>query len=583
MSDPISDLSAVDSQRLLAGLADAVVVADESNRIVYVNASAEKLLGWPPGELVGRPLVTIVPEPLKDAHRAGFARYLATREGRLVGGRPAQVPALRADGREVTVELTLTAHGLADGREVFVASLRDLSDRIALELERSVSRYLLTMREITTGLAAAGDATTLERVAPIVLEAIGRSLEWDVGGVWIVVGDELRPLRHWAAPGFEAAADAMVEGFRSLRRGEGLPGRVLETREPVWVENIQETPTYPRREVAERHGLLSAFAFPIFVHGAVVAIVEFASRIRRGAEPALLAAMATSGSEIGRLVERDAARREAASSRDHLVGLAEALQASLLPPHLPVIPGIELASRYRAAGGEGQVGGDFFDVFPLADGGWAVTIGDVSGRGPRAAALTALARYTIRAAAVGFTLGSDVLRVLNDVVRSELEGTDELGERFLTVAYLVVKTSPDGVRVSLACGGHPPPLVLRESGDVEETECHGELVGAFEVVEVADVELALAPGDAVVLFTDGAIEGRGVDGPFGEERLREVVRGCRGLSAHQVAGALEQAVLDYLGGKGQDDLAIVVLRLPAASADVGTEVAAVGAEVLEPS
>ena len=583
MSDPTSDLSAVDSQLLLDGLADAVVVADESNRIVYANTSTEDLLGWPKGGLVGRPLVTIIPERLRDTHRRGFERYLATREGRLVGGRPAQVPALRADGREVTVELTLTAHGLADAREVFVASLRDLSDSIALEQERAVSRYLLTMREITTGLAAAGDATTLERVAPIVLQAIGQSLEWDVGGVWVVAGDELRPLRHWAAAGFETAADAMVEGFRTLHRGEGLPGQVLESREPAWIENVQGTANYPRREVAEHYGLLSAFAFPIFVHGAVVAIVEFASRIRRRPEPALLAAMATSGSEIGRLVERDAARREAASSRDHLVALAEALQASLLPPHLPVIPGIELGSRYRAAGGEGQVGGDFFDVFPLADGGWAVTIGDVSGRGPQAAALTALARYTIRAAAVGFARGSDVLRVLNDVVLRELEGTDELGERFLTVAYVVVKTSPEGVMVSLACGGHPSPLVLRESGEVEETECRGELVGAFEVVEVSDVEVALTPGDALVLFTDGAIEGRGAEGPFGEERLRDVVRRCRGLSAQQVAEALEQAVLDYLGGKGQDDMAIVVLRLPATSADVRSEVAAVGAEGLRHS
>src|SRR3712207_4215899 len=127
MSDPISALSAVDSQRLLDGLADAVVVADESNRIVYVNAGTARLLGWPPGALVGRPLVTVIPERLRDAHRAGFARYLETREGRLVGGRPAEVTALRADGGEVSVELKLTAHGLADGREVFVASLRDLS------------------------------------------------------------------------------------------------------------------------------------------------------------------------------------------------------------------------------------------------------------------------------------------------------------------------------------------------------------------------------------------------------------------------------------------------------------------------
>jgi sigma-B regulation protein RsbU (phosphoserine phosphatase) len=118
---------------------------------------------------------------------------------------------------------------------------------------------------------------------------------------------------------------------------------------------------------------------------------------------------------------------------------------------------------------------------------------------------------------------------------------------------------------------------------VEETECRGELVGAFEVVEVVDVEVALTPGDAIVLFTDGAIEGRGADGPFGEERLREVVRLCRGLSAQQVAEALEQAVLDYLGGKGQDDMAIVVLRLPATSARLGSEVATVGAQALGPS
>ncbi len=580
MSDPISDLSAVDSQSLLDGLADAVVVADERNRVVYLNASAERLLGWPRGELVGRPLVTIVPERLRPRHLEGFERYLATRQGRLVGGRPAEVPALRRDGREVAVELTLTAHGLVGGREVFVASLRDLSDRIALEQERAVSRYLLTMRQITNALAAAGDATTVDEVAPIVLEAIGQSLRWDVGGMWVVIGDELRPARHWAAPGFEAEAEAMVAGVRSLGPGEGLPGRVLESREPAWIEDVAAEPNYPRREIAERHDLRSTFAFPILVNGAVVAVVEFSSRARRGADPALLAAMATSGSEIGRLVERDAARREAASSRDHLVGLAEALQASLLPPHLPVIPGLELASRYRAAGGEGQVGGDFFDVFPLADGGWAVTVGDVSGRGPRAAALTALARYTIRAAAVGFTRGSDVLRVLNDVVLRELEATDELGERFLTVAYLVLKTAPDGVTVSLACGGHPAPLVLRDSGDLEETECRGELVGAFEAMEVADVQVALSPGDAMVVFTDGAIEGRGADGPFGEERLREVVRRCRGLSAQQVAETLEDAVLDYLGGRGQDDMAIVVLRLPAARAEVTADVAAVGAEAL---
>jgi PAS domain S-box-containing protein len=579
MSDPIPDLSAVDSQQLLDGLADAVVVADEHNRVVYLNTSAERLLGWPRRQLIGRPLVTLVPERLRDRHMEGFERYLSTREGRLIGSGSLQVPALRADGQEVDVELTLTAHGLADGREVFVASLRDLSDRLALEQERAVSRYLLTMREITARLAAAGEATDLEQAAPIVLGAIGQSLGWDVGGLWVVADDQLRPLRHWAAPGADVAASAMVEGYRALSPGEGLPGRVLESREAVWIENMGQDPNFPRRLIADRHGLVSGFAFPIVAHGRVVAVVEFSSRTHRAAEPALLAAMATSGSEIGRLVERDTARRQAATSRDHLIGLAEALQASLLPPQPPSIPGLELATRYRAASGEGQVGGDFFDVFPLADGGWAVTVGDVSGRGPRAAALTALARYTIRAAAVGSTRGSDVLRVLNDVVLRELESTDELGERFLTVAYLVLEPSPEGVAVHLACGGHPAPLVLRDAGRVEEAACRGELIGAFDAMEVVDVDLALTPGDAMVLFTDGAIEGRGPEGQFGEDRLRDVVAGCRGLSAHDLAETLERAVLDYLGGVSQDDMAIVVLRLPAAGGGPGVEVVGVGSEV----
>jgi PAS domain S-box-containing protein len=569
MSDPIPDLSAVDSQQLLDGLADAVIVADERNRIVYVNASGHRLLGWPSGELHGRPLVTIIPERLRARHVAGFERYVTTREGRLIGAGAVEVPALRADGRELEVELTLTAHGMSDGRQVFVASLRDLSDRLALEHERAVSRYLLTVREITNRLALAGEAPTLEGVSDLILEAIGQSLGWEVGGLWKVVGDELVPFAHWAAPGLEAVAEAMVDDFGRLRRGEGLPGRVLAQNEPAWIEDVERDHNFPRRQLAAREGLVSAFAFPIVVHGAVVAVVEFASLTRRGADPALLAAMATSGSEIGRLLERAAARRQAASSREDLIALAEALQASLLPPKPPIIPGVELATRYRAAGGEGQIGGDFFDVFPLADGGWAVAVGDVSGRGPRAAALTALARYTIRAAAVGSTRGSDVLRVLNDVVCRELEGSDDLGERFLTVAYVVLKPSPEGLAVQLACGGHPAPLVLRDDGGVEEPPCEGELVGAFEALEVVDVELALTPGDAMVLFTDGAIEGRGPDGPFGEERFRDVVRRCRGLAAQNVAETLERAVLDYVGGTGQDDMAIVVIRLPASSSHDG--------------
>ncbi len=102
-------------------------------------------------------------------------------------------------------------------------------------------------------------------------------------------------------------------------------------------------------------------------------------------------------------------------------------------------------------------------------------------------------------------------------------------------------------------------------------------------MEVNDVEVTLTPGDALVLFTDGAIEGRGADGPFGEERLQEVIRRCRGLSAREMAETVEQAVLDYLDGTGQDDMAIVVLRLPARAPEGGGDIVEIGADALSQS
>jgi PAS domain S-box-containing protein len=558
----VPDLTAVDSQQLLEGLGDAVVIADEHNRVTYINASCERLLGWRRAELVGRPLVTLVPERFRERHMAGFRRYLSTREPTLIGTGSVRLPALRADGSEVEVELTLTAQRLSGGRDVFVASLRDLSDRVALEHEQALSRYLLAMRKITARLAIDGEPTTFEQAAPVVLKAIGESLGWDLGGFWVVEDGGLRLLHRWALPGSEEAADAMEDEGRRFEPGVGLPGRVLGTGEPVWIEDVGEEDNFPRRPIARRHGLVSYFAFPISSRGRVMAVVEFCSRARRHVEVDVLPAVASAGGEIGRYIEREETRRQAAEAREHMIELAKALQASLLPPRPPAIPGLELAARYRAAAGDGQVGGDFFDVFALPDGDWAIALGDVSGRGPHSAALTALARYTIRAAAVGATNASDVLRVLNDVVLRELETTDLLGERFLTAAFLVLRITSNGVSLQLACGGHPAPLVLRDGGTVEEAPCRGELVGVFEAFETSDAEISLSPGDTVVLFTDGAIEGHGADGPFGEERLRDTIAMCRGRSAQEVAERVESAVLEYTGERAQDDMAILVFRLP---------------------
>ena len=144
--------------------------------------------------------------------------------------------------------------------------------------------------------------------------------------------------------------------------------------------------------------------------------------------------------------------------------VARTLQRSLLPPALPHVPGVELAARYHAAGEGNEVGGDFYDCFPTGDGDWALVIGDVCGKGAEAAAVTALARYTVRASA---TLHSDrpqvVLEDLNDAIRRE-GGTDS---RFCTVLYISLRPRPDGVKACVATGGHPLPLLMRADGSVE--------------------------------------------------------------------------------------------------------------------
>ena len=245
-------------------------------------------------------------------------------------------------------------------------------------------------------------------------------------------------------------------------------------------------------------------------------------------------------------------------SRERFASLARTLQASLLPPHLPEIFGLEVAARYRPAEDGVEVVGDFYDLFDVGDDGWGVVIGDVCGKGPDAAALTALARYTVRAAAIRERRPSRVLALLSQAVLHE-----ESNERFCTAAYARVVPWEDRVTLELSCGGHPPPLVLRRDGSVERAGRPGTLLGLFEDVELFDDAVELEPGDALVMFTDGAIEARRGGEVLGEGRLRALVAACAGCPrAEDIAARLEDGVVSFQDGAAQDDLAFVVLRVP---------------------
>jgi GAF domain-containing protein len=236
--------------------------------------------------------------------------------------------------------------------------------------------------------------------------------------------------------------------------------------------------------------------------------------------------------------------------------VARTLQRSLLPPDLPDVPGIELAAVYHPAGGGGDVGGDFYDAFETGEGDLFLAIGDVCGKGAPAAALTGIARHTVRAAAVRERSPRTILRTLNQALLRQVTE-----HRFCTVAVGRLEPAAAGASLTVCCGGHPPPLLIRRDGTVEEAGTPGTLLGIYDQVQLSDLTVALEPGDAVVFHTDGVTEERLEGHMFGEERLLELLRSSAGMSAAGIADRIERAVLEFKPGPPADDVAVIVLRL----------------------
>ncbi len=240
--------------------------------------------------------------------------------------------------------------------------------------------------------------------------------------------------------------------------------------------------------------------------------------------------------------------------------LAQTLQESLLPPRLPEIPGLQVAARYAAGGTGAEVLGDFYDVFPSVRESWGMVVGDVCGKGVPAAKSTALARYTLRAEAHRQTRPSLILGALNQALLDWL--TDD--PRFLTAIYATVRPTGAGASVRISSGGHPLALVRRADGRVQETGRPGTLLGLLADPELHDSRGLLRAGDSLILFTDGVTEARSpIDRSlYGEDRLRDFIASLHGMSAAQIAGAIQQASLAFSGGKISDDTVVLVLTVP---------------------
>jgi len=250
-----------------------------------------------------------------------------------------------------------------------------------------------------------------------------------------------------------------------------------------------------------------------------------------------------------------AERRRAEDTAEEI---AAALQESLLPARLPEVPGIELAARFRPAGASYRVGGDFYDVFEPPSGGWAVVVGDVCGKGPGAAAVTGLARYTLRAGAALDHRPSRVLTLLNDALRRE-----DSSRPLCTVVYACVDRDGGGFRVTCSIAGHPLPLLLRRDGTVKEIGAHGLVLGARAVPNLVDTTVELHPADSVLFYTDGLTDAYAPEHMLAPADLESLLGSCAGLSADEIAEQVSRAVPDVSrsGSEPRDDIALVVLRI----------------------
>jgi diguanylate cyclase (GGDEF)-like protein/PAS domain S-box-containing protein len=299
---------------------DAFIAMDAAGRILDWNPAAERTFGYARDAVLGRDLAdTIVPECSRQAHRDGIRRFLDTGEGTLLGRRT-ELSAIHRDGYEFPVEVTIACDPSGDaGAPTFHAFLHDITER------RLSEQVLRAMRSVTTAMAR---AETPEEALEALLDRLGQDMGWDVGGFWAVAGDGVLELAAgWTSGRVDASELERLTRQLRLEPGAGLPGRALERREPVWIDDYPADPGMLRARAARTAGLHSAVAVPATREGEVVGVIEFFSAEVRVRDRSAVGALAAVGGHIGELLgvleERHALLRrlETLALTDQLTGL----------------------------------------------------------------------------------------------------------------------------------------------------------------------------------------------------------------------------------------------------------------------
>jgi PAS domain S-box-containing protein len=542
-------------EAILRGVADAVTAQAPDGRLLFANEAAVELLGYDSSEaLLSAPRSEIMSRfEILDEHGGHFP----------IDRLPGRRALAEGEGGEVVVRFRVRATGEERWSAVKATPIVDREGDVAMAINviediTDHKRAELAQRFLSDSSAVLGSsldtAQVLRHVASL---AVPEVADWCA--VDVVTDGQIDRV---ALAHHDPSMVEMAEEFRTRYppdpRGQtGVPAVLRSGRPELYPEIPDEllrsaVPDDEQYRLVKGIGMRSAMIVPMVARGRSVGALSFVS--------------GPSGRRFDQrdleLAEELARRCAIAIDNARLFSerayIARTLQQSLLPAELPDIPGIEAAARFRPTGEGNQVGGDFYDLFESGGRGWTVVMGDVCGKGPDAAAVTALARYTLRAAAMRERLPSRSLRLLNEAL---LRQRDD--RRFCTVAYAYLEAHDGGVRVGVASGGHPLPMLLRADGTVEAVGEPGTLLGVLPDPNLEDRSLALSPGDALVFYTDGVIEGRGADASLDEEGLRRLLAGCAGAGADAIAAEVEEAAFAAYRGPPRDDIAVLVLRVEA--------------------
>jgi PAS domain S-box-containing protein len=533
---------------ILDHLAEAVTIATSDGKIVYANQAVADMLGVAnPEALTGAAPGVIV------------ARFASVDEdGHEIP--PDAMPGRRVLRGEESAEL-LTRTGGADGQDRwFLTKARRLPDEGDIALAVNVVEDLTLIKRAERHqriLAQAGKVLgssldyehTLSEVAGMVVPELADACVVDlpdrqgaIGSVAIAHADpgaleharELRRRYPVDPAGMDIVAIVLRDG-----RARVIPAPTDEQLAAV-AQDAEHL------ELMRRAGLGSMLVAPIEAHGERLGTLTLVARPdgRRFGEPDRDLA-----EELGRRAGMAIANARAYEARAEI---AETLQHSLRPAAPPPIGGIEIASAFAPVGEATDMGGDFFEVFTIGED-WMAVIGDVVGKGPAAAAITALARHTVHA--VGQLTGDPLaaVRALDARLHSEDSGA--------LCSTLVVHGRADCDTLDVVCAGHPLGFVVRAGGTVETAGEPGPLPGAVLGSQWTTSTVTLAPGDALVVYTDGVTEAVGEDRErFGDQRLAAALAGSEGASARDVVARIERALDAFAVGPMRDDVAILVLR-----------------------